>query len=158
MTFQTRPLAPEDLPTICAFPQSQEELFFLFPRGRYPLTPDQLAEAVAPRRDATVVTEAGRVLAFADFYRWAPGGDWAVGHVVVAPDARGRGVGRYLMAAMGERARAGHQARALTVSCFQGNGAGLLFYHHLGFVPYGLEERQDWFGYPMALIHLRLNL
>ena len=59
---------------------------------------------------------------------------------------------------MGERARAGHQARALSVSCFQGNGAGLLFYHHLGFVPYGLEERQDWFGYPMALIHLRLNL
>lgn len=158
MSFQTRSLVPEDLPRICAFPQSREELFFLFPQGVYPLTPDQLAKAVAPRREATVVTEEEQVLAFADFYRWAPGGDCAVGHVVVAPEARGRGVGRTLLGAMGQRAVARLQARALTVSCFQGNGAGLLFYHHLGFVPYALEERRDWFGYPMGLIHLRLNL
>jgi hypothetical protein len=48
-----------------------------------------------------------------------------------------------------------HHAKAVSVSCFNQNTAGLLFYPALGFRPYDVEQRIDYNGNPVALIHLR---
>ena len=69
MEMRTRPVTEADLPRICSFPQSAEELFFLSPKARYPLTPEQLAGAIAARADSTVVEGGGQVLAFARLAR-----------------------------------------------------------------------------------------
>lgn len=151
-----RAVREEDLAAVCTFPQNAEELFFLFPAAEYPLTPAQLSDAIARRSDSTVVERDGEVLAFANFYRW--GDSCAIGNVIVAPAARGQGVGRHLVEAMATLAVSRHGAGELTVSCFNGNLAGLLFYPRLGFRPYAIEARRDRRGEPVALLHLRRAL
>ncbi|WP_375055125.1 GNAT family N-acetyltransferase [Zobellella sp. DQSA1] len=144
-----------DLAIVCTFATSAEELFYCFPKARFPLTEAQLEQAVRERAGATVVELDGDVVGFADFYRWQHGGACAIGNVMVAPQARGRGVGRYLIQQMVVLATSRYQAREVQVSCFNQNLAGLLFYPRLGFEPYGLEPRTAPDGTPVALIHFR---
>ena len=156
MVLTHRPIAKNDIQAICSFPQSEDELFFLFPKAAFPLAPSQLQDAIAQRSDSTVVELGGEVVAFANFYRWETGGCCSIGNVIVAPFVRGQGVGRYLITTMIELAFGKHQAREVSVSCFNANLAGLLFYPKLGFQPYAIEARQDKKGDRVALIHLRL--
>lgn len=156
MVLTHRPVDEKDVPLICGFPQSEDELFFLFPKAAFPLAPSQLRDAIARRSDSTVVELDGDVVAFANFYRCEPGGRCSIGNVIVAPSARGRGVGRYLVERMVDRAFSGHRAAEVTISCFNRNVAGLLLYARLGFHPYAVEERRDRHGNRAALVHLRL--
>jgi len=153
-----RPVADGDLSVLCGFPQSAEELFFLFPKACYPLSPEQLARAIAQRAESTVVAAEGKVVAFANFYQWQRGGSCAIGNVMVAPDCRRRGVGRFLIETMILLARTKYRAQEVRVSCFNQNTAGLLLYADLGFQPCGIEERTDWQGRRVALVHLCLPL
>lgn len=149
-----RPVAPGDLPLICAFPRNAEELYFLFPKAHYPLTPTQLQAAIDQRSDSTVVLRAGRVAGFANLLRREEGGVCAIGNVIVDPAARGRGVGRYLVTTMTDGAFRRYRASEVRVACFNRNVAGLLLYTALGFTPFAIEERRDWRGDWVALIHL----
>lgn len=151
-----REVRPEDVSRICSFPRSAEELYFLFPRASYPLTPEQLGQAIAQRHDSTVVLLDDQVCAFANFHVRVVSGTCAIGNVVVAPEARARGVGRYLIGAMVRKALLEHRAEEVRISCFNGNVAGLLLYAKLGFVPYAVEPRLDPQGARVALIHMRL--
>jgi ribosomal protein S18 acetylase RimI-like enzyme len=156
MTLRHRPVATSDLPQICRFPQSAEELFYLFPKAAYPLTCEQLQQAIQQRADATVVEQNGKVVAFANFYRWDHGGNCAIGNMIVDPQARRSGVGRYLIKQMVALAFRKYQASSVSVSCFNHNVAGLLFYPSLGFTPYAIESRAGPAGQQLALIHLHL--
>ena len=156
MLLTHRPVAENDIQLLCSFPQSEDELFFLFPKATFPLAPSQLQDAIAQRSDSTVVELGGEVVAFANFYRWETGGCCSIGNVVISPAARGRGVGRYLIEQMIGLAFSKHQATEVTVSCFNQNVAGLLLYPQLGFQPYAIEERKDKKGIRVALIHMRL--
>lgn len=156
MSLTHRPVAEKDIQVICGFPQSKDELFFLFPKADFPLATSQLQDAIAQRSDSTVVELGGEVVAFANFYRWETGGCCSIGNVIVSPAVRGCGVGRYLIEQMIALAFSKHQAAEVTVSCFNQNVAGLLFYPKLGFQPYAIEERQDKKGNRVALIHMRL--
>lgn len=158
MPLSFRPVHPDDIPAVCSFAQSADEAFFFFPRCTWPLTPGQLAAAVAQRSDSSVVVEGDEVLAFANFYQWEQGGTCSLGNVLVSPKARGRGVGRFLVERMMEVARSRHQAREMKVSCFNHNTAGLLLYPKLGFVPFGIEERQDQDGRRVALVQMHQAL
>ena len=155
MPLHFRPVEPPDLAVIAAFPQSPEELFFLYPRAFFPLTVAQLAEAVGQRTDSTVVERDGQVVGFANFYRWETGGICAIGNVIVAPSVRGQGVASALISHLVELAFGKHQAAEVRISCFHRNLAGLLLYPKLGFAPFAIEERPDWRGQRTALIHLR---
>lgn len=156
MPLTHRPVDEKDIQVICSFPQSEDELFFLFPKAAFPLSPSQLQDSIAQRSDSTVVELGGKVVAFANFYRWEAGGNCSIGNVIVSPAARGSGVGSYLIAQMVGLAFSKHQASEVTVSCFNQNVAGLLLYPKLGFQPYAIEERQDKKGNRVALIHMRL--
>lgn len=157
MPMIDRPATELDLRVVCGFAQDAQELFFFFPKARFPLTPLQLSQAVAERADATVVELDGRVAAFANFYRWEFEGRCSIGNVVVAPAARGRGVARYLMTQMIDLALTQYRAREVTVSCFNQSAAGLLLYPRLGFEPFAIEERADQQGNRVALIHMHLS-
>jgi len=156
--MHVRPLIAQDIPLLCGFPQNEEELFYLFPTAQYPLTPDQLSRVIVQRVAPTVVEDAGKVVAFADLFRIKNSSYSNIGNVMVAPEVRGRGVGKYLIEQMVNIARANHGARKVRVSCFNRNTPGMLLYAKLGFVPYGVEERLDWQGQRVALIHLRMTL
>ncbi len=156
MSLTYRPVAEKDIQLICGFPQSEDELFFLFPKAIFPLAASQLQDAIAQRSDSTVVELGGEVVAFANLYRWEAGGCCSIGNVIVSPAARGRGVSHYRIENMIGLAFSKHQATEVTVSCFNQNVAGLLLYPKLGFQPYAIEERQDKKGNRVSLIHMRL--
>ena len=158
MHLTHRPVQPSDIPAICCFPQGPEELFYMFPKATYPLTPEQLTDAIAQRSGSTVVEADGVVLGFANFYKAEHGGICALGNVVVAPAARGHGVARYLVQRMVELAREQYAAQELWVSCFNHNTAGLLLYPQLGFAPFGIEERQAPDGKRVALVQMKQGL
>jgi ribosomal protein S18 acetylase RimI-like enzyme len=104
--------------------------------------PPLLAEAERLRRMGhVVVAEADRrlvgVLA-ADLEAWHR--RVRVEHIYVAPDARGRGVGRALVAsALGFARRSG--ARCLWLETQNTNYGAVHFYRRLGFALCGLDER-----------------
>jgi GNAT superfamily N-acetyltransferase len=152
-----REVRAEDVPLLCTFPQDAEELYFLFPKATWPLTPAQLQGAIDRRFDSTVVLDDGRVSAFANFYVREPAGTCAIGNVMVAPGARGRGVGAFLIETMATKALVAHCATEVKISCFNGNVAGLLLCAKLGFVPCAVERRLDPAGERVALVHMRLS-
>jgi RimJ/RimL family protein N-acetyltransferase len=152
-----RPVQPADLPVICSFPRSAEELFFMFPRSNYPLTPAQLQNAVDLRYDSTVAVLNGQLAGFANFYICEPGLRCAIGNVIVSPGLRQQGIGRALIKEMLRKAFIEHNAEVVEISCFNHNTNGLLFYPKLGFQPVSVEERVDWTGAKTALIHLLLT-
>lgn len=151
-----RAVRQEDLDRICAFPQSADELFFMFPKATYPLTPDQLRASIEQRVGSTVVLREGVVCGFANLYAMKPDRTYGIGNVIVAPEGRGTGVGRYLVETMIRTALAEHHARSVEIACFNGNVAGLLLYQKLGFAPYAIEPRVDHRGQRVALVRLRL--
>lgn len=157
MNLKHRPVAEKDIPTICSWAKNQDELFYFFPRAIYPLTPEQLSEAIAQRKNSTVVELEGQPVAFANFYKWEEGGACSIGNVIVSPEARNRGVARFLMEQMCSIAFHEHKASEVRVSCFNSNTAGLLLYPKLGFQPFATEERQDKAGNRIALIHMKLS-
>lgn len=156
MSLNFRPVNEQDIATLCAFPKSAAELFFLYPKATFPLSIDQLQAAIAQRQDASVVEKDGQLVAFANFYRWENQGICAIGNVMVAPQARNKGIGRYLIERMSALAFSKYQASEVHVSCFNQNLAGLLLYPKLGFLPFAIEERKNPEGKRVALLHLRL--
>jgi ribosomal protein S18 acetylase RimI-like enzyme len=157
MSLTLRPVEEKDLRVVCGFPQGEDELFFMFPKAEFPLSPAQLREAVTRRSESTVVELDGKVAAFANFHHWETGGCCSIGNLIVSPSARRHGVGRYLIGRMAAIAFSKHRATEVTVSCFNQNIAGLLLYSKLGFCPYAIEERKDRQGNRVALIHMRLT-
>lgn len=155
MDLKIRPIVENDIKEICQFSQSREELFYFFPKAQYPLSPSELRTAISQRSESTVVELDGKVVAFANFYQWDMGGKCCIGNVVVASEARGLGVAHNLIQHMVGLAFSKYQAREVSVACFHRNLAGLLLYPKLGFTPYAIEERTDFEGGRVALIHMR---
>lgn len=153
-----RPAMDNDLPQVVAIPQDAEELFFCYPKGHWPFTVEQLTNAVAARQASTVVELDGRVVAFANFYASEPGHYCALGNVMVAASARGKGVAHYLIAQMEQIARERFAAQEMQVSCFNANSAGLLLYPKLGYEVYDVQERCDHRGQRVALLQFRKTL
>lgn len=153
-----RPVQEEDLPIICQFPQSEQELFFMFPRASFPFTVEQLQDAIAQRTDSTVILLDHRVVGFANFYSCIPEDKCSIGNVIVSPHARNQGVGQYLIETMVQIAFTSHHVRAVELSCFNHNTKGILFYSKLGFKPVYIEGRTDHQGNRVASIHMELSL
>ncbi|WP_035242449.1 GNAT family N-acetyltransferase [Desulfobacter vibrioformis] len=152
-----RPFLNQDLQSICSFPQSEEELFYFYPKALYPLTPEQLQSAIDQRSDSTVFVQNDCIVGFANFYRWKDG-ICCIGNVVVAPFARGQGVAKFIVETMISLADHRHSASVVQISCFNQNIAGLILYNKLGFKPFDVEEREYIDGKRVALIHMHYQI
>ena len=130
----------------------------MFPQAHYPLTYDQLKTTSDQRSDLTVVLMDQRVVGFADFYHCHPGETGAIGNVIVAPDTRGMGVGRFLIATMIGIAVEKYRVKEIQISCFSQNDTGLLFYTKMGFKPVFIEELFDKEGNRIASIHMTFDI
>ena len=152
-----RPVERGDIESLCAFAQTSEELFYLFPKANYPLTPDQLKRAISERTENTVVLLDDALAGFANFYEWEPNGVCAIGNVMIDPNLRGQGLGAYLIKVLSKVAFTKHNARTVHISCFCDNTAGLALYEKLGFQKCGEERRFDKTGNITTLINLELS-
>lgn len=156
--FGHRPLDPADLPVLCGFPADAQELFFMFPRASWPLTPEQLERAAAERREPTVFLCGSEVAGYANFLAWAGGDFCEVGNLVVGPAWRRRGLASRIMEVMQDKAREVFAARRFKVSCFSLNTGAMLLYARLGFMPTGIEPRNGPDGVPYAIVKFEKQL
>jgi len=152
--LQHRPVKADDIQIICSFPLDARELFYMFPKAQYPLTEAQLSDAITQRFDSTIVECGNRVVGFANFYRAETGGVCCIGNVIVALEARGKGVATFIVEKMTALAFDRYDATEVQISCFNENTAGLLLYPKLGFLPFAVEERVSVDRGRSALIHM----
>lgn len=157
MTLTHRPLSEEDAEIICAFPQSEEELFFAFPKATYPLTRDALLQAARQRFSPTVAIDEGEVVAYANFIKVKEKGFCAIGNLMVHPDHRRKGVATFLVRRMVREATEVYCARFVRTACFSHNQAAYQLYHKLGFRPGEMEQRLTADGTPVLLVNLYLH-
>lgn len=155
--FKHRSYRKSDLKTICSFPQDDEELFFFYPKARYPLTPEQLQYAIEQRSDSIVIENNDIVIGFANFYHWEDG-VCKIGNLIVAPVERGKGAAKYLIEIMIDLAQSKHAASEVNIACFSHNTTGLLLYTKLGFKPFRIEERLTQNDIRTALIHMQYEV
>ena len=155
--LSSRPVGEEDIPAICGFPATLEEVSYMFPGADFPLAPEVLRKSIAARHEPTVVLVDGVVAGFAYLYDCRPGESVSIGNVIVDPHQRGKGVAKFLIETMLERATKTYRAREVKLVCFNRNVGGLLLYAKLGFKPYAVEARTAPDGERVAAIRMRIE-
>ncbi|PCD77724.1 GNAT family N-acetyltransferase [Pseudothioclava arenosa] len=137
-----RPATPLDYPAILAFwnPVIRDTTVTFSSEEK---TPESLEAMIAARRVAGqeffVAEEAGSVLGFVTYGQFRGGNGYlhAMEHtIILAPEARGRGVGRGLMSALEEHARAGG-THLMVGGISAENAAGIAFHAAVGFAEAG---------------------
>ena len=154
---QFRSATTADYPAVCDLVTTLHESFLIWPGGRYPWTVDQIETLAQQRCELTVAVEDQQLIGFANLYDYAARQHAFIGNVVIHPRHRGRGLGRRLVEHMLMLAFDKHQLKEARISVFADNGPALLLYARLGFAPYAVEERKDYLGRCVALIHLRMQ-
>ena len=155
--MEVREANESDFESIVRLIPSQEELFYVYPKGRHPFTVDQLRGLAETRTELTVLVEGGEVVGFANLYNLETPKSVFIGNVVVGRTERGKGYGRRLVTHMIEKAFDKYGVDEVRISVFNDNTPALLLYAGMRFTPYAVDERSDPSGNRVALIHMGLN-
>ncbi|OPA75395.1 GNAT family N-acetyltransferase [Paenibacillus selenitireducens] len=134
--YSYRTLSNEDLEAICMFPQSVEELLYVSPKFKFPLSPNQIIELLENRVEPTVIVQeyTGDLIAYANLYGIEEDTCW-LGNVIVSPKYRGCGTAEVLLNVMINKAKEKYGIKKLLLSCHNTNSRGLAFYYKNGFKP-----------------------
>jgi phosphinothricin acetyltransferase len=153
-----RPATPADIPGILAIwnPVIRDTAITF---NAVEKTPDDLTAALRDKAAAghafLVATAEGRVLGFATYGAFRSGVGYArtLEHtILLAPEARGRGIGRALMDALCDHARAGG-IHSLIGGVSAENPEGRAFHAALGFAEVAILPQVGWkFGRWMDLV------
>jgi RimJ/RimL family protein N-acetyltransferase len=158
MKYNNRPVNKQDFYTISRFPQDEQELFFIYPRWVYPVTPEAMEELAAQRLKATVITYNKEVVGYCNLYDLSEGNHCWLGNVIISPAFRGKGAGKYLIETMMDKARREIGVRQLKLMCHNINTKALVFYNRTGFKPFDFNEMNDKQGNRIVLIKMEINL
>jgi ribosomal protein S18 acetylase RimI-like enzyme len=132
---------------------SPEELHLVAPKANYPWDIEQLEEISKHRKNLTVCIIDGAVVAFANLYDVIPGDTAFIGHVIVADQFKGMGIGKALCHHMIKICVFEHNA-VPHISVFGNNSRALLLYSKIGFIPYTVEARKNLDDETVALIKM----
>jgi RimJ/RimL family protein N-acetyltransferase len=138
--YTCRPAESTDYSAIAIFPESEEELFFMFPAGTYPLTAEQIEETVKKRWCPTVVLHQNEVVGFANFYGYEEGKHCCLGNFIITKAHRGKGAAECLIRHMIEAAKNDMKVPRLVLGCHHSNPRALLFYKKMNFSPFNLTK------------------
>ncbi|MET0067057.1 MAG: N-acetyltransferase [Candidatus Thiodiazotropha sp.] len=158
LTLQMRPARAEDFAAVVRLVQDPLECFYVHPSGHYPWCVEQLQQLALSRSQLSVVEQAQQVVGFANLYRIVPQESAFIGNLIIGREARGQGAGRALVDYMTEQAVARYRVREVRLSVFSENTPALLLYARMQFIPYALEERSDWRGQSVILIHMKKSI
>jgi ribosomal protein S18 acetylase RimI-like enzyme len=155
--FSNRTAISQDFPEIAKFPQDARELFFMYPRGTYPITADQLEDIASTRIKPTVVLHNDKAVGYCNFYEVSEESCW-LGNLIISPSYRGKGVGKYLIEVMQDYARSELGLKNFRLVCHNINTNALLFYIKLGFKPFDFNIQNDNEGKQVVGIKMEIKL
>ncbi|WP_158606374.1 GNAT family N-acetyltransferase [Paenibacillus ginsengarvi] len=144
--YTCRPAQSEDYQTICTFVETEDELYFMFPSGKFPLQAGQLEQNAKNRWCPTIVEDESGIAGYANFYGYEEGKQCHLGNVIVAPAHRGQGAAAFLIRTMITKASAELNVPRLLLVCHSTNPRALLFYDKLGFKPFALSKKLNFRG------------
>lgn len=142
-SYMIRPAMPQDIPAILSFwnPIIRETTIIFSSEER---TPESLAAMIATRRAAgremLVADDGDDILGIATYDQFRAGNGYrhAMEHtVLLAPAARGKGIGRALMDAICDHARQAG-AHTMVAAVASENADGIAFHQAIGFARVGL--------------------
>jgi len=157
MDVSFRPIVEDDFQTLCDLIPSEEELFWVYAHGKYPLTIPQVRRLVDNRMEPTVMLHDDRVVGFADFYSYRKARSVFIGNVVIAPSMRGQGLGKRLVCRMIDRALRGLDLPLVKLHVYNRNLRALIMYGAMGFVPYAMKVARDYRREPAMMFSLCLS-
>jgi ribosomal protein S18 acetylase RimI-like enzyme len=155
--MEIREANESDFEAVVSLVPTQDELFYVYPKGLHPFTVDQLRVLAETRKELTVLVEGGEVIGFANLYNVEAPKSTFIGNVVVGGTERGKGYGRRLISHMIAKAFDKYAVDEVRISVFNDNTPALLLYASMSFEPYAIEERTDPSGSRVALIHMSLS-
>lgn len=158
LTFHFRDAKKEDFTTIALFPQNEQELFYMYPKGTYPINADELADVAAKRFLPTVITDRGEVVGYCNLYDVISGESCWIGNLIVSPESRGSGAAYYLVQTIIRRAAEEYRVKHIHLICHNTNTVALLFYYKLGFRPYDIKTMMDYRKQKIVGIKMRIEL
>lgn len=147
----------EDFTAICHLIKSKEELFLVYPNGKYPLDVAQLEELSRVRKELTVAADGDTIIGFANLYNLVAGTSASIGNVIVDKKYRGQGLGKKIVLYMLNQALTKYNLYEVKISVFSENTPALLLYSSCGFKPYAIEQRLDTNNNRLALLHMKLT-
>lgn len=147
-------------PTISRWVQTQQQLQWLAPSTPPPLTAEKIKGWKKSGGSAFVLVKGGESPPWG-YGEINPmredGGHVWLGHVIVRPDRRGRGLGSLLLRALLAEAFERRHATRVALIVFPDNHAALRCYRRAGFVDSGEEHHQFGCGGPTHRL-LRLEI
>jgi ribosomal protein S18 acetylase RimI-like enzyme len=158
MNCEFREATENDFEGIRQLIKTEEELFKVYPNGKYPFTVEQVSRLYQTRKALTVAVEGNEIIGFANLYDYKPKHFAFIGNVVIEKSHRGRGLGKAIISYMLKMAHEKYDLAEVRISVFSDNTVALLLYSRFGFVPYAMEERKNPAGYRIALIHMRIAI
>jgi len=150
-----REATEKDFELICNLIKSKDELFLVYPGGKYPLTVSQVKKLSEVREELTVAVDSNEIIGFANLYNYEPNQSAFIGNVIVEKNHRGRGIGKEIVSYMLSKAHDKYTLPEVRISVFSDNTPALLLYSKLGFNPYEIEERTNPQSHRAALIHMK---
>jgi len=139
-----RPATPADAPAIAAFwnPLIRDTVVTFNPVEK---SESEIAGMIATR-EGFLVADQGGILGFATYAQFRGGLGYAFAQehtIILAPAGQGRGIGRALMTALADHARA-HGHHILMAGVSGSNPAGIAFHAALGFAEVGRVVQAGW--------------
>ncbi len=156
--YEIREVTEKYFEGICDLIDSEEELFWVYPNGEYPLTVSQVIKLSKERKELTVAVDGGEVIGFANLYNYQPYKVAFIGNVVIDKRHRGKGLGKEIISYMLGKSIEKYNLPEVRISVFSDNVPALLLYSTFGFAPYEIEERKTPKGIRVALIHMKKML
>ncbi|MEO6921071.1 MAG: GNAT family N-acetyltransferase [Collimonas sp.] len=145
MTVSIRPPVAADYVAIAAWiPDAVACVRWAGPQLAYPFDPEQLPQLlqVQPGASFALCQSDGDLLGFGQYRLRQPG----VAHlcrIIIAPEARGRGLGKILCRQLMEEASRTAMAQAATLRVYRDNPAARAVYAELGFIAVEAESTVD---------------
>lgn len=155
-----RPFCSSDADTIAGWVFDELELHWLAPSMEPPLTPFKVKEWQQSGGEAFVFVSqnVGVPIAYGELNPFVgQNGDFWIGHCVVAPDFRGRRIGRAFVHALLAEAFDHRWASRVSLIVFPDNAAALACYRHAGFRDVGREAHMFVDGISEQLLRLEVT-
>ncbi|WP_221350672.1 GNAT family N-acetyltransferase [Streptomyces beigongshangae] len=154
--MQLLPFGTDHAATVAGWPVSAAEAVMWCGLREFPVAEETVAAwQHAPDVAARVLSDGGRVLGYGELWFDAEGDEVELARIVVAPGARGKGLGRELVRALVAEARLSGLSDVF-VRVHPGNAVALRCYRGAGFETVAAASAREWnAGQPVDYVWLR---